>query len=218
MCGRFCLFSSSKELSNDLGIHINKNIEPSYNVSPGDTVLSVYFDFEKQKRAFGFFKWGLQTPQNFHINARIESIDSAPRFRDAWTTHRCLIPSNGFFEWYKDGLTKQPYYIYAQDQKPLYFGALYYPISKNEHQIVIITTEATASIDRIHERMPLVIPKEFHAQWLRNEGKKEALLQTQKSFALSAHTVSNRINRRNENDANLIGKQDPINEGQLRLF
>lgn len=218
MCGRLSLFSSSTSLSNDLGLEIENPLKPSHNIAPGDALLSVYYDFEKAVRTYGFFNWGLKTPQNIHINARIETIDTAPRFRDAWADHRCLIPSNGFYEWYKDGLMKQPYFIYTKDQSPMYFGALYYPITPSEYQVVIITTESIEPIDTIHNRMPLMIPKQHHTEWLKGHCEKEALIQAHNRIQMDAHTVSSRINNTSHNDASLIDKQDPVNEGQLRLF
>ena len=84
MCGRFCLFSSAKELSNDLGIHINETIEPSYNVSPGDTVLSIYFNFEKQKRArrrFGREDYASSVSAEAPVGARGDVRPVPPRRR-----------------------------------------------------------------------------------------------------------------------------------------
>ena len=89
-------------------------------------------------------------------------MDTAPRFRDAWENNRALIPANGFYEWYQDGLSKQPYYIFPTDYKPLYFGALHYSISEEDSTVVLITTNANTLIQPIHDRMPLLIPREQH--------------------------------------------------------
>ena len=218
MCGRFCLFSSSKGLSKDLGMVIDEPITPSHNISPGNDILTVRYDFESNKRCYGFYSWGLNTPQNSHINARIETIDTAPRFRDAWMDHRCLIPANGFYEWYRDGLTKQPYYISSKELCPLYFGALYYPISSSHYQIVLITTQSNPCIESIHDRMPLLISKEHHNSWLKGQLNKKDVCQNQETFELQAHTVSKRVNSIMNNDASLIKEIDPIKDGQLRLF
>lgn len=218
MCGRFCLFSSSKALSKDLGMLIDEPITPSHNISPGTNILTIRYDLDLKKRCYGLYLWGLNTPQNSHINARIETVDTAPRFRDAWIDRRCLIPANGFYEWYKDGLTKQPYYIFPKNLSPLYFGALYYPISDDQFQIVLITTQSTSCIRSIHDRMPLLISKDKHEDWLKGQVNKEDVYQNQETFELQSHTVSKRINSIMNNDASLINEIDPINDGQLRLF
>ena len=197
---------------------IDEPITPSHNISPGTNILTIRYDLDLKKRCYGLYLWGLNTPQNSHINARIETVDTAPRFRDAWIDRRCLIPANGFYEWYKDGLTKQPYYIFQKNLSTLYFGALYYPISDDQFQIVLITTQSTSCIRSIHDRMPLLISKDKHEDWLKGKVNKEDVYQNQETYELQAHTVSKRINSIINNDASLINEIDPINDGQLRLF
>ena len=218
MCGRYSLFSSSKSLSLDLGLSINIDLEPSYNIGPSDSVLTVYLNKETQKRMLAFANWGLKTPQNFHINSRIETVDTSPRFRDAWQESRSLIPANGFYEWYQDGVIKQPYYIFHEEHKPIYFGGLDYSLSEEERSAVIVTCEANEKIKAIHSRMPLIIPLEHHEAWLNGEMSKEDAIHANHEIKLEAHTVSSRVNKVINNDTSLIEKKDPIKDDQLRLF
>ena len=102
MCGRYALCANKKQLVEAIALALPETIKPDYNIGPGREVLSVSNDLEKAPRA-SFMHWGLKTPQNFHINARIETADTAPRFRESWEHHRCLIPASGFYEWYADG-------------------------------------------------------------------------------------------------------------------
>ena len=95
---------------------------------------------------------------------------------------------------------------------------MYYPISGNQFQIVLITTQSTSCIRSIHDRMPLLISKEQHKDWLKGQVNKKDVYQNQETFELQAHTVSKRINSIMNNDASLINEIDPINDGQLRLF
>ncbi len=218
MCGRFCLYSSTDTLTEEIGIPIAEDLKPSHNIAPGDSILTVHLEGNVRKRSIARSHWGLKTPQNFHINSRIETVDTAPRFREAWETSRALIPANGFYEWYQDGLFKQPYYIFPTDYKPLYFGALHYSISEEESNVVLITTSANAIIQPIHKRMPLLIPREKHALWLSGELSKTDAIQSSEQIALAAHTVSSRVNKLIHNDPSLIEKKDPIKDDQLRLF
>lgn len=218
MCGRYSLFSSSKSLSEELGLSIDIDLSPSYNIGPSDSILTVYFNREKQNKMFTFADWGLKTPQNFHINSRIETADTAPRFRDAWQESRSLIPANGFYEWYQDGLTKQPYYIYHKDHKPLYFAGLNFMTSREAQNVVILTTEADKSIQSIHSRMPLIISPEDNEAWLSGNMSKEAAILSSRKIMLEAHTVSSRVNKMIYNDTSLIELKDPIKDDQLRLF
>lgn len=218
MCGRYCFFSSSKFLSKELGLSIDIALEPSYNIAPSDSVLTIYFNKKEQTKAFTFSNWGLKTPQNFHINSRIETVDTSPRFRDAWQESRSLLPANGFYEWYQDGLIKQPYFIFNKEHKPIYFGGLDYTVSKEERNVVIVTTEADENIKAIHPRMPLMIPLENHQAWLSGEMSKEEAIEASRKIKLEAHTVSSRINKIINNDTSLIEQKDPIKDDQLRLF
>ena len=218
MCGRYSLFSSSKSLSEELGVPIDIELSPSYNIGPSNSVLTVYFNQEKQNKAFTFADWGLKTPQNFHINARIETIDTLPRFRDAWAQSRCLIPANGFYEWYRDGVTKQPYYIFPKNHTPIYLGALRYSLSNESDNVVLITTESNADIKAVHDRMPLIIPIRAHKEWLKGTINKSKLIEMNSTISMEAHTVSRRVNSTLNNDHTLIDKKDPANDDQLRLF
>ena len=218
MCGRYSLFSSSKSLSEELGLTIDVDLSPSYNIGPSNSVLTVYFNQEKQNKAFTFADWGLKTPQNFHINSRIETVDTAPRFRDAWLESRSLIPANGFYEWYQDGLIKQPYYIYHKDHKPLFFAGLNFSLSEEERNVVILTTEADKNIETIHSRMPLIIPAEYNEAWLSGNMSKEDAVLASRKIELVTHTVSSRVNKMIHNDTSLIEQKDPIKDDQLRLF
>ena len=218
MCGRYSLFSSSKTFSEELGLPIDLDLEPSYNIGPSDSVLTVYLNREKQTKAFTFADWGLKTPQNFHINSRIETVDTAPRFRDAWQESRSLIPANGFYEWYQDGLIKQPYYIYHKEHKPLYFAGLNYLLSEEDKSVVILTTEADKNIQAIHSRMPLIIPPEDNEAWLSGSMSKEEAILSSHKVELEAHSVSSRVNKMINNDTSLIEQKDPIKDDQLRLF
>lgn len=218
MCGRFCLYSSTETLAKEIGIPINYDLKASHNIAPGDSILNVYLEGSERERSITHSHWGLKTPQNFHINSRIETVDTAPRFRDAWENNRALIPANGFYEWYQDGLSKQPYYIFPTDYKPLYFGALHYSISEEDSTVVLITTNANTLIQPIHDRMPLLIPREQHGVWLSGELSKAEAIQSSAQIALEAHTVSSRVNKLIHNDPSLIEKKDPIKDDQLRLF
>ena len=217
MCGRFTLFSSAKTISEDLEIDL-KEVNHSHNIAPGDSVLSVYQDPDDNKRVGRYAHWGLKTPQNFHINARIETIDTLPRFRDAWAKNRCLIPANGFFEWYQDGLTKQPYYIFPKSLTPMYIGALRYSLATDLDNIVLVTTQSNPEIQKIHERMPLIVPTQSHKAWLEGTVSKSDLIEMNATVSMEAHTVSRRVNSTINNDSMLIEKKDPSNDDQLRLF
>ncbi len=104
------------------------------------------------------------------INARAETVSTKPSFRTALKRRRCLVPTDGYFEWKKTGKTKQPFLIRLQDEQPFAMAGLW------EHwedasgtaleTFSIITTDANRATRAIHDRMPAILSPTAYAQWL----------------------------------------------------
>jgi putative SOS response-associated peptidase YedK len=105
------------------------------------------------------------------INARAESVDTAPSNRQAFEKRRCLIPSDGFYEWKKVLGGKIPYSISMKDGAPFVFAGLWEgwkdPVN-NEwlHTYSIITGEPNEFAAADPTRMPIILPEEHHDAWL----------------------------------------------------
>lgn len=214
MCGRYTLHTKSQKLANSIAKLLPEQYEPSYNISPGTNILT------QTKEFFTCMQWGLRTPQNFHINARLESADTTPRFRESWEAYRCLIPANGFYEWLSDGIRKQPYYIYPAHAELIYFAGLWVPATKlgEVPQCVILTTCAQERIKRIHDRMPVLLPESAHQKWLDNYLTKSEANACSQKIEITNHTVSNRVNSAHNNSNKLILPTTPLTDDQLQLF
>ena len=210
MCGRYTLHTNKKALAEAIALALPEAYEPNYNIGPGRESLSIATRDKVQPTA-RMMHWGLRTPQNFHINARIESADTTPRFRDSWYAHRCLLPANGFYEWYQDGISKQPYYIYPPQDTLHYFAGLWFPSTSYESppSFVILTTKAIASIHPIHERMPVILKQENQVSWLNGELGKRDLQSLTEEMILEKHTVSRRVNSVQNKDSRLIEATPP---------
>ena len=219
MCGRFSLHTNQKKLAEAIAQAIPEQFEPSYNIGPGSDILAIAKGAEQPATA-GMMHWGLRTPQNFHINARLETVDITPRFRDSWAEQRCLIPANGFYEWYEDGISKQPYYIYPLSDELLYFAGLWFPsaASNEPAHCVLLTTEAHSSIHSVHQRMPVTLPKTVHADWLTNQLPKDEVLAFSQKIRFEKHMVSSRVNNVQNKDSRLIVVTTPQNDDQMQLF
>jgi putative SOS response-associated peptidase YedK len=105
------------------------------------------------------------------INARAESVDTAPSNRQAFEKRRCLIPSDGFYEWKKVLGGKIPYSISMKDGAPFVFAGLWEgwkDPANNEwlHTCSIITGEPNEFAAADHTRMPIILPEEHHDAWL----------------------------------------------------
>lgn len=219
MCGRYTLHVQKQQLAEAIALALPEAYAPDYNIGPGREVLSLATRDPVQAVAT-MMHWGLRTPQNFHINARIETADSAPRFRESWHAHRCLLPANGFYEWYQDGITKQPYYLYPQGEALVYFAGLWFPASEGgaPPAFVILTTEALGSMRDIHERMPVMFQAEAQTAWLSGALDKREAQAMARSIPLAKHTVSRRVNSVHNKDSRLIEGNSPLTDDQMMLF
>ena len=104
------------------------------------------------------------------INARAESVADKPAFKRAFSKQRCLIVANGFYEWRKEGKSRIPVYVHLKSRKAFGFAGLYNewtsPEGKQICTTTIITTDANAMLEPVHNRMPAIIPKDKETIWL----------------------------------------------------
>jgi putative SOS response-associated peptidase YedK len=156
------------------------------------------------------------------INARAETVASKPAYRRAFAKRRCLLPADGYYEWYKPGedakAAKQPYFIHRADGAPLAFAGLYefwrdqsQPDDHPDAWLVtatIITTSAPDELGVIHERMPMVIGPGQWAEWLDPDLQDPAqlahLLAPAVSSGLITTRVSTKVNSVRNNGPELI--------------
>lgn len=99
------------------------------------------------------------------INARSETAFEKRTFRDSLINRRCIIPSTGFYEWDRE---KRKHIFRMEGYSALYMAGLY-NFYQNEMRFVILTTDANESIEDIHHRMPLVIPKDEIDAWIMDD-------------------------------------------------
>jgi putative SOS response-associated peptidase YedK len=219
MCGRYTLHTDKKTLAEAIALTLPEDYKPNYNIGPGRETLSVATRDKMQAVAM-MMHWGLRTPQNFHINARIETADTTPRFRESWYAYRCLLPINGFYEWYQDGITKQPYYIYPPHDSLHYFAGLWFPSTSHESppSFVILTTKANTTIHSIHERMPVILKQENQVSWLDGTLDTRDVQSLASKVILEKHTVSRRVNSVKNEDSRLIEATTLLTDDQMMLF
>ena len=173
----------------------------SFNIAPSQNITVVINTGENNEAVL--MRWGLipswvkslDNWKNNLINARVETIEEKPSFRNGFKKRPCLIPVSGFYEWTKQ---KQPYYFQADN--PIFALAGIWERWTNpetDEQLLsctILTTEAKGNITDIHHRMPVIIPSEYYDLWLENvEGRKE-LLESLSETQLQMYPVSKTVN------------------------
>ncbi len=120
------------------------------------------------------------------FNARLETASEKTTFKDAWQSHRCIIPAYYYFEWehFKSSngkiKTGDKYAIQPTGSSATWLCGLY-RIEEGYPVFVILTKEPTTEIAKIHDRMPLILPKEKINEWINPSSNPVDLIQ----FALS---------------------------------
>ena len=213
MCGRFVniekketilkLFPSSKLLN-----YSNK----SYNISPSNLINVVYKNNNNIFVDNLFWSFSYFNKQNnitqFVINARIETIASKYLFKESFIKRKCLIISNGYFEWKKIDNTKQPYFISIPKNELMFFGGIWRQEIKNNvktNVVCIITKEANKDLSKIHSRMPLIMSHNEGLEFLNDDDNK--FLENNKSVVeedIDYFPVSKNVNNPKNNDENCI--------------
>ena len=133
MCGRYDILIARDAYRGlfKAGRVPNSNFPPRYNVAPTDQIPIVRIDPRDGEREVVFARWGLipswmkEKPKVPHINARAETVDKLPLFREGFAKRRCLIPATGFYEWQKRDDGKQPYRFRRKDLEPFAFAGIW---------------------------------------------------------------------------------------------
>jgi len=177
MCGRFTLFEADKILSKEFGVSGVPPLSPRYNIAPSQAIAAVRTPHTGAGRELALLRWGLipswsKDPAigNRLINARAETVQEKPSFRNAFRRHRCLIPTNGFYEWQRQERGKQPYFVRMRDERIFAFAGLWDRWESPDDGVIescaILTTAANAVLAPIHGRMPVILPQAEYARWL----------------------------------------------------
>jgi putative SOS response-associated peptidase YedK len=219
MCGRYRRTTREEELARIYSIPVPKqpDLPVSYNIAPSQNVLAIRFNPETRERTLDQLRWGLiphwakdQKIAYRTINARAESVDKAPAYRQAFIKHRCLIPADGFYEWRKTAKPKLPFAIAMKGDRPFTFAGLWenwkdFETEKWIRTCTIITGEPNELVAQIHPRMPVIIPEQHHAAWLgeTDDGNVKELLVSYPADQMRMWAISPRVNGPKNDDPSL---------------
>jgi putative SOS response-associated peptidase YedK len=216
MCGRFTLRAPVQTLASLFDFADGPALEPRYNIAPTQPVAAVRSG--TQGRELVLLRWGLipswaSDPSigNRLINARAETVAEKPAFRAAFRHRRCLVLTDGFYEWRKEGKRKQPYFIGLKSGQPFAFAGLWEHWNDLE-TCTVLTTAANELMRPLHERMPLILPEEAHDLWLDPEVKQadllKGLLQPFPSEEMIAYPVSVLVNNPRHEDPRCVERSE----------
>ena len=224
MCGRYVL-EAPEDLSERFQLRqLAIQLPHTWNAAPTN-VLPVIVESQEGEREAQLMQWGLiprwakpggKKPMA-PINARAETINEKPMFRNLVKRNRCLVPANGFYEWKNLGDHKQPYYITVPDDPLFAFAGLYDTYTNDEGEetgtYTIITTVPNELMSTLHNRMPVILHSQDEEEWLDPEVtdplQVERLLVPYPSAEMEAVPVSRKVGNTRNNGPDLI---EPIEE------
>ena len=180
MCGRFDRHRPVSDFlevidAPDLIVQ-DDSVAPSYNVAPSQQAAVVCATDTGPRLTpltWGFVPaWAKDLKMPKPINARAETLGQKPMFRDGFRASRCLVLCDGYFEWQRqaDG-AKQPFYITPEDGTPFVMAGLWAQNTTLTAEVIesfcVITTEASEFCRDVHPRMPVILQRTHHREWLK---------------------------------------------------
>ena len=233
MCGRYRLSRRKQVVEEHFdSVSAEEDWGPRYNIAPTQAVPVIRQNPQEPRRELSLFRWGLipswakdSSAVAKMINARSETASTKPAFCDPLKFRRCLIPADGFYEWKKEGKTKQPFCFEVNDGELFAFAGLWDrwkdPSGGWIKTCSILTTTPNALTSAVHERMPVILDPDSYDSWLdpgmtRVEAVSD-LLRPCNARLMRCYAVSTRINHV-ANDDEECSVSVTIAEVQDRLF
>jgi putative SOS response-associated peptidase YedK len=243
MCGRYASSRNTDDLVEEFEVDRVTSpvpLPPDYNVAPTKEVYAVFDRVPREapagtppERRLSTVVWGLvpswakdRSIGSRLINARVETLGEKPAFRRALAKRRCLLPADGYFEWYptqqlnaRGKPLKQPFFITPQDRGVMAMAGLYEiwrdPAVEDDDaegafvwSATVITTSAEDSLGHIHDRMPMLVEKAAYGAWLdpavSSLDDVRGLLVPAAPGRLTAFPVSKEVNNVANNGAELV--------------
>jgi len=192
MCTRFYIEPESEELQ-DIIAEVRRSQLSDRFIKAGNAILTsgeirptnvvpVIAPGKSRRQASFPMKWGFQIPgRSLVVNARTETASQKPTFQESWEKRRCIIPASWYFEWEHltgnsgQKKTGSKFMFQPKGASVTYLAGLY-RMEEGLPVFTVLTRDPTPELARIHDRMPLIFPKELIKEWIRPETKPEEIL------------------------------------------
>lgn len=221
MCGRFTLTRSAKAIAQAFELSESPTVEARYNIAPTQPVPAILAETDGggSARKFSHLYWGLIPSWSKDpaiatrlINARSETVAEKPSFRTAFKRRRCLIVADGFYEWKREGKTKQPHFFFvgnAEERQIFAFAGLWEHWESSEgdwiNSCTILTTEANDVLRPVHDRMPVILHQQDYDLWLdptvQQTDELRSLLRPYDAEAMGSYAVNTQVNNARNDSA-----------------
>jgi putative SOS response-associated peptidase YedK len=222
MCGRAYSTYTADEL---YFVYLNRKLQrgespfekPNYNFSPTQTAPIIRLT--NGSRAVDTMTWGLipewspEFKMKFStINARSEGVFESRLYKKPILTRRCIIPVSGFFEWKKEGSAKRPFKIFLKDQPIMSLAGIWTSwragTPDEQRSFSIMTTAANSFMEKIHDRMPVILDAKQFDEWLDPEVQEQeaiaAMLKPCPAELMECAEISTLVNKPANNRAEVL--------------
>jgi putative SOS response-associated peptidase YedK len=232
MCGRYRLSRRKQIVEEHFDAPGDEDWGPRYNIAPTQPIPVIRQNPREPIRQLSLMKWGLipswakdPSVATSTINARSETVGTKPAFRDALRFRRCLVPADGFYEWKRNGKTKQPFCFEVNQGQLFAFAGIWDRWQDEGGKIVetcsILTTTPNAATSAVHDRMPVILHPDSYDLWLdpgmQNVAAVSELLKPYDTRLMRCYPVCARINHV-ANDDEECSRPVELAEPQKRLF
>ena len=175
MCGRYYFFTPADIVAGRFGLAGGGALLPRFNIAPQSEAPVILAGGEGRRLVA--MRWGLvpswsKDPSSAYrmINARAETAPEKPSFRGPFRRQRALVPADGFYEWKREGETKRPFALRLSSKEPFAMAGLWdrwkTPDGGELLSFTILTTSANPLVSQVHDRMPVILPREAEGAWL----------------------------------------------------
>lgn len=211
MCGRYSLSTPGLELAEHFELDAAPVLAPRYNIAPTQEVPVVAMNGDRQ-RALGMMRWGIARRSGGRplINLRSESAREMPSYQRLLERRRCLVVTDGFYEWKRlPGGEKRPYRVRMPGGRPFALAGIWTRGrhgDRRELQCTVLTTKP-GQLSEIHDRSPVILYPSSYDQWLDpTEKDREVLRSLLQAYIgdLEVYPVSDRVNGFQNDDPSLL--------------
>ena len=214
MCGRFGFTKPKEQIMKRFSLErAPEHLSALYNIAPSQNapVILNKFPNELVLCRFGLVpSWSKESTTSYTmINARGETILEKPTYKRLIKSKRCLVISDGFYEWQKKSDKKTPYRIILKNEEPFAMAGIWDHWGEGENEFfsfAIITTSANKLVSAIHDRMPVLLDPEDESKWLQDTPMNFVLsmLRSYPAEKMDAYPISNLVNSPANNSPEII--------------
>jgi putative SOS response-associated peptidase YedK len=226
MCSRYFLDADGNVIAYTFSVPLNEHVRRRFNIAPTQEA-PVIREAAGGGREMTMLRWGLIPAWAMDvgvgtkmINARGESAAEKPAFREAMAKRRCLVPATGFFEWKATPGRKQPFAITVPGRPLFAFAGLWESWrprgGASVETFAIITTRANEKIAQVHDRMPVILPRDAEDAWLEGDVAQAKALVKPYEGPVELRAVSRLVSNVNNEVPECLADAEP--DEQQKLF